>query len=349
MKALRFKLIALAYLGVSLLLPSCTCSEVDRTMFLSAVSGKAGEVEVIADKSLWNSEIGETLRTILSSEYPFLPQPEPAFNLLNISVESFSRLSAYQIHRNILFVDVNATKYSEAKMTSQRDTWASPQIIIKLTGPTSESIVSLLNEQKNRLWSLLEQAEVDRQSSNAQTYADAQLGQMVRDKFGIRLSIPQGYRKNKPLGNPSDFMWFGYDTNRASTGIFVYSYPYTDTAQFSLKALNDKRQELLKQYVPSSREGSYMMTSPYVEPEYTPMTYKGTFIGRLRGLWRVHNGYMGGPFVAYSMIVGNKIVTVEGYVYAPKTEKRNYVRQMLGMLTTMVPEKQAETNTSAEK
>ncbi len=219
----------------------------------------------------------------------------------------------------------------------------------EITGPDSESVAALIKEQHTRLWTLIDQAEVDRQSSNARKYADRQFMAAIEQKFGISLSIPEGYHRNNPAGNPDNFMWFGYDTNFASMGIFIYSYPYTDTAQFSQKALNAKREELLKAHVPSSREGSYMITNPFVEPEYTPLTYKGTFLGRLRGLWEVHNGYMGGPFVSYSMVVNGNIVTVEGYVYAPKTEKRNYVRQVVGILLTMLPEKQEETEVSPEK
>lgn len=348
MKSLRLKLIPLVCLGAFLLmLSSCTCSREDRRKYLSAVSGKAGEVVVVASKSLWNSEVGEAFRDILGADYPYLPQSEPAFNLVNITSDMFS--SSFQIHRNLIIVEVNSHNHKEAKMTSQRDYWASPQIIIKVTGPDSESVAAMLREQHVRLWTLLDQAEVDRQSSNARKYDDSNFKAQIKDKFGITLSIPEGYHKNNPSGNPDNFMWFGYDTNFASTGIFVYSYPYTDTTQFSQQALNAKREELLKNHVPSSREGSYMITSPYEEPEYTSITYKGTFLGRLRGLWEVHNGYMGGPFVSYSMVVNGNIVTVEGYVYAPKTEKRNYVRQVIGSILTMVPDKQPETETSSEK
>lgn len=347
MKSLRLKLIPLLCLSAFLLmLSSCSCNNQDRKKYLSAVSGKAGEVVIVASKALWNSEVGEAFRNILAADYPYLPQPEPAFNLVNISADMFS--SAFQIHRNLIIVEVGSN-YQEAKLAVQRDYWAAPQIIIKVTGPSAEQVTEMLHKQGDRLWTLLDQAEVDRQSSNTRKYADEQFKKQIKDKFGITLSIPEGYYKNNPSGNPDNFMWFGYDTNFASTGVFVYSYPYTDTAQFSQKALNDKRQELLKEHVPSSRDGSYMITSPYEEPEYTPITYKGTFLGRLRGLWEVHNGYMGGPFVSYSMVVNGNIVTVEGYVYAPKTEKRNYVRQVIGILLTMVPEKVAEVGNSEEK
>jgi len=50
----------------------------------------------------------------------------------------------------------------------------------------------------------------------------------------------------------------------------------------------------------------------------------------IRGLWRVENAFMGGPFVSLSTVdeTRNRVVTVEGFVYAPKADKRNLMRQV---------------------
>lgn len=334
MKPIHSKLIAVAcVLAMVVALPSCSCSDGNRRA-LSATSGKVGEVVVVCKKSLWNGEVGEVVRESLAVDYPFLPQSEPSFDLINISADMFS--TSFRIHRNLMIIEVGE-EHKEAKFIPQNDIWASPQLVVKVMGPDEASVAELLKERKSDyLWAILEQAEVDRQSKNAVKYQSSEIRKQLTDKFGIVLSIPESYRKNPTEGgDEADFYWYGYDTNFATLGIFVYSYPYTDTAQFSAKELNAKREDFLKRFVPSSREGSYMVTSPYVEPEYTSLTYKGTFMGRLRGLWEVHNGYMGGPFVSYSIIVNGKIVTVEGFTYAPRTEKRDYVRQLLGILLTV--------------
>ncbi len=345
MKSTYIKIISvLCLVGALASLSSCTCSKSkNRQKMLSAVSGKAGEVIIVTSKTIWNSEVGDSLRSVLTADYPFLPQPEPSFKLVNITPDDFS--DAFRIHRNLVIVEIGDAN-KEAKLSSQTDLWASTQMVIKVSGPDIASVTSLINKERNRIWMLLEQAEINRQTDNARKYSDAKLRDLVEKKFGITLFIPDGYDKMKDEPN---FAWFEYKTNFASLGIFVYDYPYKDTAQFSQKVLTEKRDEFLKKHVPASRDSSYMITSPYETPEYTPLTYKGKFLGRLRGLWEVHNDYMGGPFVSYSQIVNGNIVTVEGYVYAPKTEKRNYVRQMIGILLTVVPDKPAETSTSEEK
>ena len=52
--------------------------------------------------------------------------------------------------------------------------------------------------------------------------------------------------------------------------------------------------------------------------------------GEMRGLWEVHKDYMGGPFISHSFYSpdGKDIIVLEAFVYAPKYDKRNYLRQV---------------------
>lgn len=51
----------------------------------------------------------------------------------------------------------------------------------------------------------------------------------------------------------------------------------------------------------------------------------------------MENYIMGGPFVQLSTVDTrrNRIVTVEGFVFAPSEEKRNYVRQLEAILYSL--------------
>ena len=56
------------------------------------VGGKAGEVIIVANKAEWESEPGSELRSILAAPYPYLPQSEPSYTLINIPHKSFTSL-----------------------------------------------------------------------------------------------------------------------------------------------------------------------------------------------------------------------------------------------------------------
>ena len=54
----------------------------------------------------------------------------------------------------------------------------------------------------------------------------------------------------------------------------------------------------------------------------------------MRGYWEVENDYMGGPFVSHAFFSrdGVDIIVAEAFVYAPKYDKRQYLRQTESIL-----------------
>ena len=119
-------------------------------------------------------------------------------------------------------------------------------------------------------------------------------------------------------------------------GIIVYTYPYVDDSTFTLDYQIAKRDSVFKQSVPGPTEGSYMATELRfgMQPEFSQKMINGLYVFEMRGLWRVEGDLMGGPFLSISMFdePNNRIVTIEGYVYAPHFEKREYLREMEAMV-----------------
>ena len=63
-----------------------------------------------------------------------------------------------------------------------------------------------------------------------------------------------------------------------------------------------------------------------------------------RGLWEVYNDFMGGPFVSHSFYSkdGRYIIVLDGFVYAPKFDKRQYLRQVEAIMYSFEWEKEDE-------
>jgi hypothetical protein len=63
----------------------------------------------------------------------------------------------------------------------------------------------------------------------------------------------------------------------------------------------------------------------------------GKYSGVLRGLWKMVGDMMGGPFVSLVRLdeQNNRVIVVEGFVYAPETEKRNLIRRIEAALYTL--------------
>ena len=80
-----------------------------------------------------------------------------------------------------------------------------------------------------------------------------------------------------------------------------------------------------------------MTTEDILPPDYSEFEMEGRYFAKLRGLWKLENGFMGGPFISLSTVdeKRQRIVTVDGYVYAPSEEKREFLRQVESILYSL--------------
>ena len=296
---------------------------------LPNVSGKAGEVIVVIDQTEWEGELGNELRDLLASDCPFLPQKEPLYTLVNITPGNFTNI--FQIHRNLLLVDIDhGTDSSRVEFRS--DVWASPQCVISIVAKDGESAVGLVKSRGRDIQTMIEQAERDRIITNSKRYEETALRPVVCQFAGGSPYFPSGY---KLLKQTDDFIWIAYGTKtQVQQHILVYKFPVTGEDDFSPENLLEKRNEYLKNNVPGMFENTYMTTSNIITPSVEYLKYRGRDFAEMRGFWEVFNDYMGGPFVSQAFYSqdGQEIIVLDGFVYAPKYDKRNYMREVESIL-----------------
>ena len=94
------------------------------------------------------------------------------------------------------------------------------------------------------------------------------------------------------------------------------------------------RNRMLKDNVPGMFEGTYMITGTYWTPQTRFLKYKGRDFAETHGMWEVEGDFMGGPFVSHAFYSpdGKYIVVADAWVYAPKYDKRQYLRQTESLL-----------------
>lgn len=301
----------------------------------SSINGEAGEIVVVINKGDWESEPGIALRESLAADYPQLPQREPMFNLFNIQPSAFSNL--FKTHRNLIIARVQPNA-EETELVHNYDVWASPQTVVTITAPDKIKLSQFIKDKSSTLRNIFEQAERDRIITNTKRYEEHSLRRAVCNTFGGSPYFPAGYSLKKIS---KDFIWISYETTYINQGILIYRYPMTENTKLDLNSIIRKRNEVLKENVPGMFEGTYMTTTTLSQPELKWVRYKGNDFAEVRGLWEVYNDYMGGPFVSHSFYDrdGKNILVIEGFVYAPKYDKRNYLRQVESILYSFEWEK----------
>lgn len=313
----------------ALTLAAISCGRRDSKAMLPNVSGKAGEVIVVVNKGDWDGLIGTTIRENLACDCDFLPQKEPLYTLVNVVPSTFTNI--FKVHRNLILVNIDPQVVTPG-VVLKSDVWAKPQCVIQVNAIDSESANQLIIDNMAKILAFIEQAERDRVINNARLYQEYSLPPVVAEQFGGSPVFPSGYKLKK---NAQDFIWIAYETTYVYQDIFIYKYPATQSPdEFSEENIIGYRNSILKANVPGMFDNTYMTTSTFATPKVTYMKYRGREFAETRGLWEVENDFMGGPFVSHSFYSkdGEDVIVLEAFVYAPRYDKRHYLRQVESLL-----------------
>lgn len=308
---------------LSLLLLNYSC-KYDSDTLKPKVSGLSGEILLVMPQNQWESSLGDTVRKIFSHDQPDLPQPEPVFSIIHVTPSQFTKF--FMTHRNIVNIKIGS-KYPKARMAMANDRWSVPQLIIDITAPSDTSCINLLTKNGDLLTNKINEAERKRVLINYKRYQEADVINKLKKKYGLSLIIPKGYNMDI---DSSDFVWIANETPLTSQGILIYFYPYKSQDAFLPENLIRKRNEFLKKYVKGPVDNTWMTTEDLIPPIYSEFEKDSLYFAKLRGLWKLQNGFMGGPFVSISTVdkKKNRVITLEGYVYAPHDKKRELLRQV---------------------
>lgn len=303
-------------------------------------TGRPGELVVVIDNHQWESQIGESIRACFGQYLEGLPQEEPIFRIVNIPNASFSGI--LQRHRNIIVVNVADTPENKEGLTLKKNSWASGQLVVKITAPGPEAFASIVNENCQMLTSYFSDKELERLKANLAKNEDKTIRKKLQERHGLSLTIPKEYVIALDTTN---FVWIrnevqkpsGGDYHQIIRGILIYYDEYTDKQQLSKEHLLSIRDSLTKIYVPGPTPGSYMQMVEEYPANFKEINFNESYAVELRGLWNLHGDFMGGPFLSLTTVdtTRNRVVTAEAFLYSPKFDKREYLRELEAILHTL--------------
>ena len=316
---------------ILLIIFGSACNTKERKALLPRVTGKPGEVLLIIDEYQWESAFGEFFLHTFNKPFEVLPADEPVYDLIHIPSNAFSKL--FKSHRNIILIKISED-HKEPRIIVQRNVWATPQLVINIIGPNNTSMLTYLEESREKLLDLLGVDERNRTIGNYRKNMAKGINERMKTKHQLSIIIPAGYE----IGvDSSNFVWLTHEVADMMQGVFIYHYPYTDTNTFTPEYLIKQRDAFTRKYVPGPTKGSYMTTEPSFPLNVSENVKNGLYMVEIRGLWRTEKAFMGGPFVSHTFLdeKRNRIITAEGFVYAPSLDKRNYLRELEAIIQTV--------------
>lgn len=304
---------------------------------LPNISGKPGETLIVISPKLWESAVGKQLRVVMAQPQLGLPQDEPVLKLVDVPKSAFKPI--FHNTRNLVFVDVMST-IKKSKIEFQRDVWAHKQAVVRMKAQNEEELLKLFNANSDKIVSFFLNAEKRRLMQNYSKFNTKEVDRQLQELHKFSLKVAPGFQIHK---DTTDFVWMSYETPSLSQGIIVNTFKYEDDSTFTKKFLVNKFDKVLSENIPGPLEGSFMKTEDVVQPTLQAFKLKNNYAVEMRGLWEVENDFMGGPYVALAVLdpKRNRVVTLFAYLYAPKQDKRNYLRQLEAMIYSLTFKDQA--------
>ncbi|GIV34901.1 MAG: DUF4837 domain-containing protein [Chitinophagales bacterium] len=317
-------------------------SACQRSAPVSNSLGGFDEIVIVADKSHLDKYLKQPLLEIFRAPYEVLPQDEPLFDARVISYEDFDKV--FPRFRTIIFAaDLSDNTPVTRLVTDQlgednlmralnnpdfcyavkKNIWAQPQTVIFIFAPSAKELLHTLSSRSGKILEIASQSELEKYKNNAYFNGiNTGLVRQLKNQGNLNFKIPADYVLAL---NEDQFFWIRKIADKYDNHILI-----------DQRRLSDKpdavawRNALGRKYISSKIEGSYMTTDtllPFVISEKIIQNYR---VIETRGLWKMVNDFMGGPFINYLIFDpdNDRIILLDGFVFAPGEKNKPQIRTL---------------------
>ena len=207
------------------LIITLSCSD-NQKKLLPSSSGNINNVSVVSSDEIWDGAVGDVIRENFGRPIYGLPQIEPVFSLSHIPSKVFSGFATKS--RTILKVDIA----EKEGVFNFKNTYASPQRIIQITGKSADKIIEIINENLNSIYSTMYLNEI--QEKQRRISKNLNQTQAIKKNIGLTLRFPSAYRVAKV---DSNFVWIRRDIETGSVNLFISRY--NDKSNSSIVKIRD--------------------------------------------------------------------------------------------------------------
>ncbi len=319
--------------------------------------GRLNDLVVICEDYVWDGPVGDTIDYYYAAAYPILPQPEPMYDLRHFSLKKLDmepllkELRTYLIVANLRDEDSAVSKMVRTDLGEEnyrramedpsfhtmvgKDKWARGQILIYVFAFSEDGLTQALTQNFSAISKRVRDSEKPHLSQRLFVGGeDYDLRERIAQKTGVTLRLPKGYFMAL---DKEEVTWLRFETDKASSNILIAKLPYTNEKQLTKEGVKAIRDGLGK-YVSSRIPKSYMRINDVDLPMFTYVkTINNRYAIEARGIWELENDYMGGPFISYLIHNPdkNELLFLDGFVYAPQEDKRNYVQYLEHLLSNV--------------
>ena len=319
--------------------------------------GPRDEIVVVADSSDWSGPIGDALRETVGRYVETLPIPERQFDLRQVGLRTERDLEMVRRRRNVIFVaslddTTRESRYIQALFDStaldavregsgvvipRPNIFRRDQQIYYIAGQSELDVVEAIHghsQQLSRTFNRLVRERLAQDMFDRGRQFEVEEALMERHDFAVH--VQHDYQIAIDTTN---FVWLRRILPDTWRSLFVYVIDNANPAVLSPEWVYDTRDSLAYSHLQGNLGGWVEIDRRASRPlETKNIDFLGRYGFETRGLWHmvgVENGEkvefgQGGPFLTYTFYdrPTGRVYMVDGMVFAPGYDKREFLRQM---------------------
>lgn len=304
-------------------------------------NGAIDEILIVADPQHLEDSTKKILKSVFAGPYEVLPQFEPKLITRFISYNKMTDLLT-RFRTIIVVADLDKKgkaadfirenvpneiiQKNEQNYYIKKNGWAEPQLIICLFAKGQENLWKVIQSNGDYITKVIQQYQESFLKKILFTKDhNYQLEKKLVKEYSLKLDIPKEYILAQ---EDSNFLWIRRETGVSSENIMLYFEPYAFEKDISNYAV-PWRNKLGREYISTNIDSSYMSTDSILPVLAEIRSLKGTEIIVNRGLWKVQNDFMGGPFLNYLIPdpAHKRLIMMDAFVHAPGEKKRIFMRK----------------------
>lgn len=347
--------------------------------FRKEARGGFGEVVVMMDSTQHNSQTAQAIRETYGQGLETLPSLplEPRFDLRFRDVQTNEDLERLKRSKNLIIAapiddSTNTARFIRALLSDKiekqvrngdafafplQDKWYRNQWAMILTAPSDSALAREVRSSEEVLVNSLLDKEFARWRAEIYDRGEkVKLEDSLWTEHGWKIRIQHDWIKHLDTTHTGPKGTYHFLTMRRvlpQNDRWFWAWWKNDVdsiAYVNKDWINAKRDSLMKKWIRGSRDSSYVTTS-YRRPVKTDtLRVDGHRAFETLGTWYMTNDAMGGPFANLTVYDDetDRLFMLEFGQFAPKYQKRRFVRQFRAMLRTFRSDSTWQTSAKGE-
>ncbi|MDX9759562.1 MAG: DUF4837 family protein [Bacteroidota bacterium] len=339
----RIFLVLLLALGIS------ACGGLSR----DDAMGESDVITVIADSADYDA-----LSDVMENAFhqPFLtPQPETWFQLVR---HDLADLLDHKRDRNILIIAPLDAKnrmgeYMRSALDTavralvmdgkehvfvQKDLWYRGQTVVHLTGRSMDDLRDFMAGNARQLEYYFKQAWDEREIARMKYLPrEDELETRLFETHGFSFSVIKSWFLAKDSSEINAVLLRRQAPAETERWLLVHWLDTANTALLTNAFAYETRNRLTEMLYRTYDDSAHVVIDSINGLQFDEVNFQNRFAIRMKGLWRMSDYSMGGPFVSYLFYdeMQQRIYFIEGSVFAPKYEKKKLLQDVDVMIQTL--------------